>query len=76
MLQGLQTFIEIESLITSGIKLVSLSESERGCELMASLSKIDKQKVINLSNLIVSSLEVESGRKQINIKSGIFEELD
>ena len=43
---------------------------------MTSLSKIDKQKVINLSNLIVSSLEVESGRKQINIKSGIFEELD
>ena len=43
---------------------------------MASLSKIDKQKVISLSNLIVSSLEVESGRKQINIKSGIFEELD
>jgi hypothetical protein len=76
MLQGLQTFIEIESLITSGIKLVSLSESEKGCELMASLSKIDTQKVINLSNLIVSSLEVESGRKQINIKSGIFEELD
>lgn len=76
MLQGLQTFIEIESLITSGIKLVSLSESEKGCELMASLSKIDAQKVINLSNLIVSSLEVESGRKQINIKSGIFEELD
>jgi len=76
MLQGLQTFMEIESLISSGIKLVSLSESEKGCELMASLSKIDKQKVINLSNLIVSSLEVESGRKQINIKSGIFEELD
>jgi hypothetical protein len=76
MLQGLQTFMEIESLISSGIKLVSLSESEKGCELMASLSKIDTQKVISLSNLIVSSLEVESGRKQINIKSGIFEELD
>ena len=76
MLQGLQTFMEIESLISSGIKLVSLSESEKGCEFMASLSKIDTQKVISLSNLIVSSLEVESGRKQINIKSGIFEELD
>ena len=37
MLQGLQTFMEIESLISSGIKLVSLSESEKGCELMSSL---------------------------------------
>ena len=68
--------MEIESLITSSIKLVSLSESEKGCELLSSLKKVDTEKVISLSNLIVSSLEVESGRKQINIKTGIFEELD
>jgi hypothetical protein len=55
---------------------VTLSESEKGCELLSSLSIIDAEKVISLSNLIVSSLEVESGRKQINIKTGIFEELD
>ena len=43
---------------------------------MSSLSNIETEKVISLSNLIVSSLEIESGRKQINIKTGIFEELD
>ncbi len=68
--------MEIESLITSSIKLVSLSESEKACELMSSLSKVDTAKVISLSNLIVSSLDIETGRKQINIKTGIFEELD
>jgi hypothetical protein len=68
--------MEIESMITSSIKLVSLSESEKGCELLSSLSNIETEKVISLSNLIVSSLEIECGRKQINIKTGIFEELD
>jgi len=43
---------------------------------LSSLSNIETEKVISLSNLIVSSLEIESGRKQINIKTGIFEELD
>jgi hypothetical protein len=68
--------MKIESTINATGKLAQLNDPEKQSELMQALNKIDVQKVITLSNLIVSSIELDSGRRQINIKSGIFEELD
>ncbi len=76
MMTSLTTFIKIESIMSSISKQAGLQDSEKNSELMNSLKKIDLKKVISLVNLIVSSIDLESGRKQINVKSGIFEELD
>ncbi len=76
MMTSLTTFIKIESIMISISKQAGLQDSEKNSELMNSLKKIDLKKVISLVNLIVSSIDLESGRRQINVKSGIFEELD
>lgn len=51
-------------------------ESLNECELIRSLKLIDHEKITQLTNLIVASLDMNKSNNQIGIKLGIFGELD
>ena len=71
IIQSVNIFRDIDS-IMSGLLTSSKFEN---AELLRSFQCIDRQKIVTLTNIITSSLEI-SGQGHVGIKTGIFKELD